>query len=451
MFSGNFGRGFVEGLAKAVDRGVRDDMERMKDDTSRLARVRFERGIREQERYEEDMKNNLDNIKDMSRKVGSADAVQFLIDRHGFAEAQNIANTLYQNKQKSGGVFDIQGALGLEQRKGASVTAKQLAEFVTPAMKIPEVTGGEDVAGGFMRLFGGDPTKEIQRRSDALLSAQGIPTDMKTSTVDMPEVVGGRGIREWELYTLDDPAADSKRLRSIAQQMMVEGTETGNESMVNEAHEVMAQSNIRLDEATSLQNIGKRRTPTEVARSTSITTAFLASLNGVAKQGGYQDDVYVDQGMARGQFTVLSTAADTLESVANQALSEGMSPQAVSNAKRNAARENRILIFNPVSDELRGFAGAGTFAYGEVDSLIPNRNTIFPASPVKNPPPPGGGANNAVIKPSQVTAAMSTQKTAYKTAGSKGRQSIIDKLTQTLNPATGKNFTSQEAQDYLES
>ena len=226
MFSGNFGRGFVEGLAKAVDRGVRDDMERMKDDTSRLARVRFERGVREQERYEEDMKNNLDNIKDMSRKVGNADAVQFLIDRHGFAEAQNIANTLYQRKQKSGGVFDIQGALGLEQRKGASVTAKQLAEFVTPAMKIPEVTGGEDVAGGFMRLFGGDPTKEIQRRSDALLSAQGIPTDMKTSTVDMPEAVGGRGIREWELYTLDDPAADSKRLRSIAQQMMVERQET---------------------------------------------------------------------------------------------------------------------------------------------------------------------------------------------------------------------------------
>jgi len=450
MFGGSFGRGFITEFSKAVDRGVRDDMERMKDDTSRLAKVRFERGVREQERYEEDMKSNLDNIKDMSRKVGSADAVQFLIDRHGFAEAQNIANTLYQTKQKKLGDFDIPSAIGLEQRKGASITAKQLAEFVTPPMKIPEITGGDDVAGGFMRLFGAEPTDEIKRRSDALLSAQGIPTDMKTSTVDMPEVLGGRGIREWEIYQPDDAAQAYKKLAPLAQQKLQEAMDTGNEELKSEAYEIMAVANLRLDEATALQNIGKPRTQSEVARSTSITTAFLASLNGVAKQGGYQDDVYTDQGMATGQFTTLSTAADTLELVANEALNKGMSPQAVSNAKRKAARENRILIFKPVSDELRGFGDGGTFAYGEVDSLIPNRNKIFPASPVNNPPPPGS-ANNAVIQPSQVTAAMSTQKAAYKTASTSQKQGIINRLTQTLNPATGTNFTSQEAQDYLES
>lgn len=428
MFSGNFGRGFVEGLAKAVDRGVRDDMERMKDDTSRLARVRFERGVREQERYEEDMKNNLDNIKDMSRKVGSADAVQFLIDRHGFAEAQNIANTLYQRKQKSGGVFDIQGALGLEQRKGASVTAKQLAEFVTPAMKIPEVTGGEDVAGGFMRLFGAEPTDEIKRRSDALLSAQGIPTDVKTSTVDMPEAVGGRGIREWELYTLDDPAADAKRLMSVSQQMYTQANETGNKALLEEAYEVRAAADTRLFEAKSLQNSGEIYNEVDVQRSVSGLTAQLAAANGVADQGQYQNGIYTTGTMASEQANALTEAANVVTKVASQARAAGVNASDISVATARAARENRILIFNPSDDP---FVSGGTFSYGEADSLITDVSTLFPATVVT--PQGGGGASTQQNAASPVNVTIGNavgQYNAAKTASAKAQ--VQSSLQQTL-------------------
>tara|TARA_X000001388_G_scaffold59563_1_gene44924 strand:+ start:4228 stop:5580 length:1353 start_codon:yes stop_codon:yes gene_type:complete len=428
MFSGNFGRGFVEGLAKAVDRGVRDDMERMKDDTSRLARVRFERGVREQERYEEDMKNNLDNIKDMSRKVGSADAVQFLIDRHGFAEAQNIANTLYQRKQKSGGVFDIQGALGLEQRKGASVTAKQLAEFVTPAMKIPEVTGGEDVAGGFMRLFGAEPTDEIKRRSDALLSAQGIPTDVKTSTVDMPEAVGGRGIREWELYTLDDPAADAKRLMSVSQQMYTQANETGNKALLEEAYEVRAAADTRLFEAKSLQNSGEIYNEVDVQRSVSGLTAQLAAANGVADKGQYQNGIYTTGTMASEQANALTEAANVVTKVASQARAAGVNASDISVATARAARENRILIFNPSDDP---FVSGGTFSYGEADSLITDVSTLFPATVVT--PQGGGGASTQQNAASPVNITIGNavgQYNAAKTASAKAQ--VQSSLQQTL-------------------
>ena len=428
MFSGNFGRGFVEGLAKAVDRGVRDDMERMKDDTSRLARVRFERGVREQERYEEDMKNNLDNIKDMSRKVGSADAVQFLIDRHGFAEAQNIANTLYQRKQKSGGVFDIQGALGLEQRKGASITAKQLAEFVTPAMKIPEVTGGEDVAGGFMRLFGAEPTDEIKRRSDALLSAQGIPTDVKTSTVDMPEAVGGRGIREWELYTLDDPAADAKRLMSVSQQMYTQANETGNKALLEEAYEVRAAADTRLFEAKSLQNSGEIYNEVDVQRSVSGLTAQLAAANGVADQGQYQNGIYTTGTMASEQANALTEAANVVTKVASQARAAGVNASDISVATARAARENRILIFNPSDDP---FVSGGTFSYGEADSLITDVSTLFPATVVT--PQGGGGASTQQNAASPVNVTIGNavgQYNAAKTASAKAQ--VQSSLQQTL-------------------
>ncbi len=428
MFSGSFGRGFVEGLAKAVDRGVRDDMERMKDDTSRLARVRFERGVREQERYEEDMKNNLDVIKDMSRKVGNSDAVQYLIDTHGFAEAQNISNTLYQRKQKSGGVFDIQGALGLEQREGASITAKQLAEFVTPSMKIPEVTGSEDVAGGFMRLFGAEPTDEIKRRSDALLSAQGIPTDVKTSTVELPKTLSGRGIREWELYTLDDPAADAKRLMSVSQQMYTQANETGNKALLEEAYEVRAAADTRLFEAKSLQNSGEIYNEVDVQRSVSGLTAQLAAANGVADQGQYQNGIYTTGTMASEQANALTEAANVVTKVASQARAAGVNASDISVATARAARENRILIFNPSDDP---FVSGGTFSYGEADSLITDVSTLFPATVVT--PQGGGGASTQQNAASPVNVTIGNavgQYNAAKTASAKAQ--VQSSLQQTL-------------------
>ncbi|HAI37395.1 MAG TPA: hypothetical protein DCM40_04265, partial [Maribacter sp.] len=157
-----FGTGFITGLAKSVDRSIRDDMDELKEQTSMLSKLRYERGMREHERYNEDMKNNLEVIKDMSRKVGSTDNVQFLIDRYGYAEAQNVANLLYDRKNKSGGLFDINNALGLEKRQGDSVTSKQLAEFVTTPYTLSKQInfGSEDNLGddmpGLMKMFGVD-------------------------------------------------------------------------------------------------------------------------------------------------------------------------------------------------------------------------------------------------------------------------------------------------------
>ncbi len=449
LFSGRFAEGVVEGLAKSVERGVLSDMERMKDDTSMLSKVRFERGVREAERYEEQLRGNVDIIKDMSRKVGSADNAQYLIDQYGFAEAQNVANTLYQKRQKSGGVFDINEALGLEQRQGSSVTANQLAEFVTPAMSIPEVTDSTSVAGGFMKLFGADPTKDIRRRSDAMLAEAGIPTDAKTSLVEMPETLKGRGIREWELYSLDDPAADSKRLRAIAKQKFIDGNETGNADMVTEAYEVMAAADQRLFEAKSLENTGSIYSEVDVQRSVSGLTALLAAANGVADKGEYQGTMYTTGRMKSEQSLALNNAATMLTGVGSQAREAGVNATDISLAQEKAVRENKILIFNPSDDP---FVDGGTFSFGEKGSLIEDAATIFPAAlstQGKSTTTSGGGVT--IIPPNQVNTAIATQKAAYQNANPKGQQSIIQMLTNIQNPATGKNFTAQEAQDYLES
>jgi hypothetical protein len=295
-------------------------------------------------------------------------------------------------------------------------------------MKIPEVTGGEDVAGGFMRLFGGDPTEEIQRRSDALLSAQGIPTDAKTSTVDMPEAVGGRGIREWELYTLDDPAADAKRLMSVSQQMYTKANETGNKALLEEAYEVRAAADTRLFEAKSLQNSGEIYNEVDVQRSVSGLTAQLAAANGVADQGQYQNGIYTTGTMASEQANALTEAANIITKVASQARAAGVNASDISVATARAARENKILIFNPSDDP---FVSGGTFSYGEADSLITDVSTLFPATVVT--PQGGGGASTQQNAASPVNVTIGNavgQYNAAKTASAKAQ--VQSSLQQTL-------------------
>lgn len=445
-----FGTGFITGLAKAVDRSIRDDMDELKEQTSMLSKVRYERGLREHERYNEEMKNNLDVIKDMSRKVGSVDSVQYLIDRYGYAEAQNVANLLYERKNKSGGLFDIQGALGLEQRKGDSVSAKQLAEFVTPAMSLGKVTDLSQETPGMMKLFGADITSDVKARSDKMLSAAGVPTDLKTSVGDMPETLKGRGIREWELYSLDEPVKDARRLMSISQTMYKEALESGNKDMLAEAYEVRAAADSRLFEAKSLENEGTAYNDSEVRQSMSNLTALLAAANGVGDKGSYQGGVYTTGSMATNQATTLSENAAFLTEVGSEARSAGVTAAKINAATEKAISENRTLIFTKSDDP---FVRGGTFSYGDVDSLIANRSTLFPTTATgQNVQQPGAGSNNAVNPPSSVSGALASQKAAYQgTNNQTQRQQIIQSLTRVINPATGKNFTAAEAQQYLES
>ena len=389
-----FGTGFFTGLAKSVDRSIRDDMDELKEQTSMLSKLRYERGMREHERYNEDMKNNLEVIKDMSRKVGSTDNVQFLIDRYGYAEAQNVANLLYDRKNKSGGLFDINNALGLEKRQGDSVTSKQLAEFVTtPYTVSKQVDFGAEVP-GLMKLFGVDRGllgAEIKSRSDKLLAASGVPTDIKTSLTEMPETLKGKGIREWELYTLDNPAADARRLMSLSQQMYTKAKESGNESLLNEAHEVRSAAENRLFEAQSLENIGTRYNDVDVTRSMSNMTAQLAAANGVGDKGSYQGGVYTTGGMASEQANVLTETAGYLTEIGSDARSNGVNPTDIAVAQQKAIRENRTLIFNKSDDP---FVRGGTFTFGEEGSLIENQATLFPTTA-------GLGGTNVTITQTQ--------------------------------------------------
>ena len=449
-----FGTGFITGLAKSIDRNLQEDMALLKEETSHLSKLRFQRGQREHERYTEEMRTNLDTIKDMSKKVGGADSVQYLIDTYGYEEAQTRVNDLVARQKQSGGMFKIADHLKLEKRAGNSVTARQLAEFVTTPYSLSKQTDFGQEAPGLMKLFGVDRGvlgAEIKTRSDKMLTAAGIPTDMKTS-LDMPETLKGRGIREWELYQPANPADAHKYLYKIAVSKMEEATSTGNAELEAEAFEVMAAANLEQEAANVSKRAGKPMTPAEAAKSSALMSAYLASIHGVAKKGQYQNDTYTNAGMEIEQFRAITAAGDTIDLVANQALAAGVDPVVVAAARRRAGRENRILIFNPVDEKMRGFVkGGGTLSFGEEDSLLDR--SLFPASPLNNPPPPNPGQSSSssqAIQPN-VSSILSNNKAAYKTGNATQKNDIVQKLTGIINPATGVNFTTQEARDYLES
>lgn len=443
----SFLKGFIGGAAEAVEASVLEDMEQYEDDMSALAKIRFERGYAAKEEWDNTVKENKNIIDDMARKVGGPDAVQFLIDEYGFAEAQNVASLLYERQNKTGGVFNIQEELALEQRTGgnAPVTTLQLAEFITPAYSIPDVEA-EYTAPGIMGFFGADADAQVTARSNKFLAEAGVPTDMKTSIDDLPDVVGGQRIPEWKLYTLDNPAADAKRLLSVAKQLYQSGDNDG-------AFEAKALADARIFEANSLKNVNREYTPEQIKSKKNNIVASLASAVGAADKGQYQQGVYVNTSMEAEQFSALETAADTIILVTSQAFEAGVDPATITAMETKAYQTNQRLVFTPSDDFL---SDGGVLSLVPDSTLIPDRKKLFPSSTVI----PLNGNPNANLNvtaslPQNLSNAIARNRIAYQQSN---RQVDRDKIVKDVlamgiinpNSPTGAKFTEDEIRKLLE-
>lgn len=454
LFSGSFGKGLVTGLAESVERGILDDMDRLKEDTSRLAKIRYERGLRAKEDYDATMKENLEIIRDMEKKMGSADAVQFMIDQYGFGEAQNLTAQLFERQKNSGGVFKASEALGLEMRgEGETpVTAMQLAKFVTPSYSISEGTASGYKAPGFMSLFGADPSEEITASSNRMLAEAGVPLDSKTSIQDMPSAVKGRGIREWEVYALDDPARDAARLRNLAKETYVEGHRTGDKDKIAEATEMMSLAEIRLGEATSLQNLGKQYDEVDIGRSINAFSGVLGTAVGMGKSGSYESGQYINNQMSNEQMIAVTAGAQALTDVASQARAAGVSPAVISDYMYKAALNNATLSFTS-SDS--AFVDGGTFSIGEVNSLIDT--SLFTGSGGVNPQGGTGGtgpstSSTTVTTPKDLAGAIASNKGTFQNTNDPNEKTkIINRILRLgkINPQTNKPYTASEIEQML--
>lgn len=194
---GEFGKGFVSGAAGRVSKTINDDIERTKENSSRLAQIRFERGVKEKDRYDEDYKQNELEVDALVASLeGNVDAAKYLLQKNNYNidSAKQELSELLVNKEYNMTVPDIiSQVMGIEQNTNGKITSKDLTNRITRGIKISDISDDTEVAMGILNLpifGGGDKLREqVQKMSDARLDAYGVPTKEQIADT-LPDVQG---------------------------------------------------------------------------------------------------------------------------------------------------------------------------------------------------------------------------------------------------------------------
>ena len=158
MFSGNFAKGFITGLADSVNREIQADMAMLEKRKGKIRDIALERGLTEQTRYEQEVRDNLKEIKEMAGALNTdADTIQFLYEQKGSLEATKAyVNQLKEAQSAMGGptLAPLSSLLNLEQRTEGKTSALQLARYISTPVRNYDVSAVGDLRPGFMKFFG---------------------------------------------------------------------------------------------------------------------------------------------------------------------------------------------------------------------------------------------------------------------------------------------------------
>ena len=343
----SFFRGVIKGAAKSLDRNITEQMDFLKNEASSVAKIRANRAIREQDKYTDALEQNLKEIKDLSIKVGGTDQYQYLVDKHGADEAKLIAQELYEFSRKDP-YFNIKEQLNLEKRDGPSVSALELARFMTPKAKVVP-SGGYGIGTGMTRIFGMDADAQIKAQSDRLIRAAGIPTNDTKYTNNMPDVLKGSGVPTWRTIRSSRPLQDYNILTSLAASKLEEGTASNNPKLIAEAKSIQTYAETRriAGETTA---VNKPYSDTEYARFRAVQSNYLSeTVLGLADGGQYGTDAggtfYVTGKMDQKYKSEIHKAISSLGNVASAAKDKGIDAVTIANMSNEALNQNKKLVF----------------------------------------------------------------------------------------------------------
>jgi len=293
----------VTGVAKGFNRGLQDSIDKTDDNISRLSQLRLERVLRDQQKHDTDLAANLEIIKNMEGMVGDADAVGYLIQEYGFAEAQNVAAELNRRKKASGGRIKPSEILGIEKSTGGAISAMTLANYVTPSKSIASASEFGDAGIGIASSLFGYGKDEFKKRSDADIAAAGYADKIgKTSLTDLP-TIKGKDLYEWQIYTSDNPARQAANLTTIISDLAKQlPTASSSEKEVIQEEMTAATAERSLLELEyeyqkSLETKGKLKPmkDTEVARYANTIDGLVATEYGLAKPDSWVFDTFTQQ------------------------------------------------------------------------------------------------------------------------------------------------------------
>ena len=447
----SFFRGVITGAAKSLDRNIQDQLQFLREEASNVARIRADRKIREQEKYLEAESKMSELVKELSKKAGGYNEVQFVLDKYGVEEGTAVINQLYDNQKNYG--ISVRDELRVEQGDPSiKISAVDLARKYTPKMKtIPKIGDFSNLSRGIPKFLGIDATKEIERQTSTMLEAAGVDD---FETVDLPIALQGANLPEWQIYRNSDPKKERVRLVRIAHNKGKEFERTGDPEAKRQQE--LALSMAEVEEAFNVKE-NKPLTFNQVNKTIGWAGNFQKQIFNAKGVGEFKvningDMVQQTQSSNSEQEGIIIGINSKVIDFTNEASRAGIDP-----SKIRQAVTKGLMSYPPVLPVIT--AADGSFNFSNPDELISldKFDKVFPENmhrSINKTLTLGGGDGT------KLTLFESLQKdwiNSYNINNSANRQSERNKVLSqiikmgTINPDTGSQFIdSDEVIEYLD-
>lgn len=492
----------MTGIARTVAKDIKEDFDDVKDQVNRLSELRLQRASRDQDRRNTKLAENLEVIKDMEGKLGDIGIAQWLIETKGYTEARKVADELVKKQKLSGGRISPAKYLGIEKGVGGRATATQLAEYVTPSAKIPEVDEMMGPVGmGWAKILAPDYAKgEFKRRSDRQIRAAYGDVLGKTSITDLPEGPKGKDLYEWQIYTEDNAAKQAAMLQTIQTDLLEREQTSTNpternalkaERLAAKAEQDIMLAQYQYEQDIMLKGKTKPLKSNELERYGKAIAGQIATHYGMADDSNWVTNTltgtkqFAYAGMNAAARKEIERGIQPLKSEINKAHLDGVDAAAISDAIFKAVDTNQKFKYVKSPDGVG--QGDFEFAGGDENRLVDdtltdtNGKLLFTGliqTVSKKPKPAGGGSATtggassststgggsaassvtASVGSPQAAAAqtIASKKQAYQSGNNAAAKSVIvTTLLQQLNragivnPATNKAYTQAELEAEL--
>lgn len=400
-----FEMGIRKGLAEGVTDVVKDDMKRADERVDRIADYRIRKTTEEQERFNKELRENMEAIRGIAGKAGGINGAEWLIRTYGIKEAATKASqfeTLRGIGKNPEFLLDDENA----------TTFEDLAKFVTASPAVFDKTEIQD-RGLLSKIgLGRDLGEEAQREVDAATSALGYGRVSKPELGVMPTA---RGFDPADLGTLADMKDESHRQLRLA----IAAKEAGDdEAYAKHLADATTMTNmLRMADTKSVTEAGSRAnlssTISRIERVSGVEGKMVPDgMNGVRFKAKFED--VTDQ-------IKVNNAGSNLNELYAQAIARQISPATALRVLAEAEGANRLPKIVPNDD------GSFDFIVG-AERLI--KGGLTNGTGEYAPPPPSNNTNSAAT-----TTAATTQSSTTQTTTVPGTPADLQNLTAQANAA----------------
>lgn len=400
-----FEMGIRKGLAEGVTDVVKDDMKRADERVDRIADYRIRKTTEEQERFNKELRENMEAIRGIAGKAGGINGAEWLIRTYGIKEAATKASqfeTLRGIGKNPEFLLDDENA----------TTFEDLAKFVTASPAVFDKTEIQD-RGLLSKIgLGRDLGEEAQREVDAATSALGYGRVSKPELGVMPTA---RGFDPADLGTLADMKDESHRQLRLA----IAAKEAGDdEAYAKHLADATTMTNmLRMADTKSVTEAGSRAnlssTISRIERVSGVEGKMVPDgMNGVRFKAKFED--VTDQ-------IKVNNAGSNLNELYAQAIARQISPATALRVLSEAEGANRLPKIVPNDD------GSFDFIVG-AERLI--KGGLTNGTGEYAPPPPSNNTNSAAT-----TTAATTQSSTTQTTTVPGTPADLQNLTAQANAA----------------